>query len=156
VYELHDAQLPDDTLYRAAVGTGSSLPTLLIDLLENPRAPQIVDTGPTQFLQELTTFRFPEKDFCAVLANILQCRLDVFQVADVEDREGQLDVAKMTGTLMDTEMACATLALSVRARRSLRSCQFLYQPPSGTQNTNQARIEGSMWEGRSSILNIVE
>jgi hypothetical protein len=63
------------------------LPALLVDLFQDSRTPQIVDSRSPQLLQELAPLGLLQEDLGTVLANILQCRLDVFQVTDVEDGE---------------------------------------------------------------------
>jgi hypothetical protein len=138
VDKLHDAQLPDNALDGAAMWACPRFPTLLVDPLQDCRASQVIDSRAAQLFQKLAPFRLLQEDFGAVLANILQRRLDVLQVADVEDGERQPNVAEVARTVLQTEMACAALAFTVRTRGS------------------QARIEGSMGERCSPVLDIVE
>ncbi len=71
VDELHDAQLPNDTLDRAAVWARPGLPALLVDPLQNCRPSQVVDSGAAQLLQELAALGFHQEDSRTVLADVL-------------------------------------------------------------------------------------
>jgi hypothetical protein len=138
VDKLHDAQLPDNALDGAAMWACPRFPALLVDSLQDSCASQVIDSGAAQLFQELAPFRLLQEDFGAVLANILQRRLDVLQVADVEDGERQPNVAEVARTVLQTEMTCAALAFTVRTRGS------------------QAGIEGSMGKRCSPVLDIVK
>ena len=113
-------------------------PALLVDSLQDCRPSQVVDSGAAQFFQELAPFGLLQENLCAVLANILERRLDVLQVADVEDGQRQPNVAKMAGAVLQAEMTCAALAFTVRTRGA------------------QARIEGPVGECRSPVFDIVK
>ena len=72
-------------------------PALLIDLLHKGRTTKIVNTGFSQLLQILAALMFCQQHSGAVFTNILEDRLDVFEVSYVKARKRESDMAKVTG-----------------------------------------------------------
>lgn len=72
-------------------------PALLIDLLHKGRTTKIVNAGFSQLLQVLAALVFCQQYSGAVFANILEDRLDVFEVSDVETGKRESDMTKMAG-----------------------------------------------------------
>lgn len=87
MHKLHDAQLPNDTLYLAAVRANFGFPALLVDLLDDLGAFQVVDARAPELLKELASCGLFQEHSRAVLTDILEGCLDILEVPDVEDGE---------------------------------------------------------------------
>lgn len=82
--QFQRARLLNNAVEGAAVEARSSLLALLVDLLTDCCAAEIVDSGGPELLQECTTHVVVEEDASASFADVLEHGYYGFEVADVE------------------------------------------------------------------------
>lgn len=134
--ELKDSDLANLSVDTVAVGANLGLSALLVDPLANLSASQVVDEGPAELGEELSSLWFVEQNAAAILANLLENRNNEAQVAYVEDRQRKPDVS---------EVAIAVLERFATGRAF-----------AGLAGSTELIIEGSILVRCAVVFNVIE
>lgn len=115
--ELEDPDLSNLAVDLAAIRTCPTFPALLVDPFVDCGSADVIQSRSAQVVEETSSLFFGKEYSGASFADILKDRLDESQVANVESRKCQSNVAKVTDAELERLLTCA--AFSRLARRSL-------------------------------------
>ena len=119
----------DRTIRFVTVRAVLGLFTSIHYFLEGAAPAQDIDARISHLFQHRFTFRIYQKDARAALTNALENVESVFQVANMEARQSQADIAKVSGTVGQFEFA-----------RGARGCFIGHA---------KARVQYATWSGSS-------
>lgn len=119
--ELEDSDLSDLAVDFAAVRTCPTFPALFVDPFVDCGSANVVQSRSAQVVEETSSLFFGEEHSGASFADVLEDCLDESQVANVESRKCQSNVAKVTDTKLERLLTGAAFSRLARSSLEQRS-----------------------------------